>query len=269
MLTAEEEGGQLKCHSYWASREYGPIKVKILSERKVSLLPSRIQMQNERRNLGRRRATTSAENTPITPANEQHIATVRTFSLTHSSFPFTPIREITQIHYTSWPDFGAPASPIHILGLVELSNQTQRASTAPTEPPRPMCPEEDENLRPILVHCSAGCGRTGTFCTVDSVIDMIKRQNKERKSGVLPMDTATSSNDDLKGSWLVNEDLDLIEATVEDFRRQRISMVQSLKQYVLCYETVVEWIAQVYSSGRTTASRGRSGSDAGFFPGSM
>ncbi len=36
-------------------------------------------------------------------------------------------------------------------------------------------PESDAAARPMLVHCSAGCGRTGTFCTVDSVIDMLKR----------------------------------------------------------------------------------------------
>ena len=52
MLTAEEEGGQLKCHSYWASREYGPLRVRILSEKKVSLIPGKLRMQAERQ-IGR------------------------------------------------------------------------------------------------------------------------------------------------------------------------------------------------------------------------
>ena len=267
MLTAEEEGGQLKCHSYWDSREYGPLKVKILSERKVSLIPTVLRLQGERRDHGRRRATTSAENTPITPATDQNVATVRTFSLSHSGYPFTPIREVTQIQYASWPDFGAPANPAHILSLIELTNQAQRAAASPTEPPRLMSPEEND-LRPILVHCSAGCGRTGTFCTADSVIDMIKRQYRERKSGVVPMDTTAPGQEDINGPWLFDDDLDLIEATVEDFRRQRLSMVQSLKQYALCYETVAKWVAQIYVSGKTT-SRGRSGSDVGFTHPSM
>ena len=132
-----------------------------------------------------------------------------------------------------------------------------------------MAPEEDENVRPILVHCSAGCGRTGTFCTIDSVIDMMKRQHRERKSGVVPMDITTSGKDDLKGPWLFEEGFDLIEVTVEDFRRQRLSMVQSLKQYALCYETITEWVVQVYTSGRTTSSRARTGSDVGFSHGNV
>jgi len=46
-----------------------------------------------------------------------------------------------------------------------------------------------------------------------------------------------------KKEWLGSDDIDLIEKTVEELRLQRISMVQSLRQYVLCYEAVLEWIA--------------------------
>jgi protein-tyrosine phosphatase len=41
--------------------------------------------------------------------------------------------------------------------------------------------------------------------------------------------------------WVFRDDIDLIEKTVEDFRSQRLSMVQSLRQFVLCYESVLEW----------------------------
>jgi protein-tyrosine phosphatase len=58
--------------------------------------------------------------------------------------------------------------------------------------------------------------------------------------------------------WVFNPNIDLIEHTVEDFRKQRISMVQSLKQYVLCYETVLEWVSQQHRAGR----RERSGSES-------
>lgn len=178
------------------------------------------------------------------------------------------MREITQIHYSSWPDFGAPASPAQLLGLVELCNSVSRSSLAPTESTRSDDPEINENSRPVLVHCSAGCGRTGTFCTIDSVIDMLKRQRKEIRSGVTPMEGVSSSSsdggdylvkgktdsDDVDGDWVLKQDIDLVERTVEDFREQRLSMVQSLRQYVLCYETILEWIAQQRFGGAKTVS---------------
>lgn len=258
MLTAESEGGQLKCHSYWGSKEFGPLKLKALSEKRVSLDTTKHRSNSkDKGDSGRRRANTSgdkfAPQLSTTSSDVPH-AVVRKFSLAHASHPFSPMREITQIHYSSWPDFGAPADPAQLLGLVELSNSVSRASLAPTQSTRSADPESIENSRPVLVHCSAGCGRTGTFCTIDSVIDMLKRQRKEIRSGVTPMEGMTSSssdymsqgkgNDEASGDWVFDQDTDLVQKTVEDFREQRLSMVQSLRQYVLCYETVLEWIAQ-------------------------
>jgi len=271
MLTAESEGGQLKCHPYWTSQDFGPMRLKSLSEKKVSLDTKRHRTPAERRDQGRRRANTTAESAPTPQAPEPPHAIVRKFTLSHAAHPFSPMREITQVHFSSWPDFGAPASPGQLLGLVELSNLLQRAMAAPTNSPRSDDPESGEASRPMLVHCSAGCGRTGTFCTVDSVIDMLKRQRKEMKSGVTPMEVTTASGADYmgkgkasptetSGDWVFDQDLDLIEKTVEEFRGQRLSMVQSLKQFVLCYETVLEWIAQQNFAG-TKTGRDRSGSD--------
>ncbi|KAL3420996.1 Tyrosine-protein phosphatase 1 [Phlyctema vagabunda] len=277
MLTAESEGGQLKCHPYWASKEYGPMRLKPLSEKRVSLEPHRRRSgaEQDRKEAGRRRAatTTTAEASPSPGGAEQPHAIIRKFTLAHSSHPFQPMREITQIHYSSWPDFGAPANANQLLGLVELSNSMQRASSSSTKSPRSDEPEAEDNARPVLVHCSAGCGRTGTFCTIDSVIDMLKRQRKENKSGVTPMEGMSSGNaptdymssaqksPEIRDDWLFDPELDLVQKTVEDFRGQRLSMVQSLRQYVLCYETILEWINQQQSSGAKPNGRERSGSD--------
>jgi len=90
---------------------------------------------------------------------------------------------------------------------------------------------------------------------------MMKRQRIEctrNNRHVSPMDIEGNkqiqhyqSNDSLEpvcesGSleWLCRDDIDLIEKTVEGFRLQRLSMVQSLKQFVLCYESVLEWLAE-------------------------
>lgn len=273
MLTAETEGGQLKCHPYWLGKDFGPLKLKALSEKKVSLDPMKRRSSTDRRDSGRRRANTASETVPPPPAVEEPYAIVRKFALSHAAHPFSPIREVTQVHYSSWPDFGAPASPGQLLGLVELSNQMQRAASSSIQPPRSSDPENDEAARPMLVHCSAGCGRTGTFCTVDSVIDMLKRQRKEIKSGVTPMEVTDSNQDGYMGQakggnentdaeWIFNQDVDLVERTVEDFRGQRLSMVQSLRQYVLCYESVLEWVARQHGQSRQIG-RDRSGSDGG------
>lgn len=279
MLTAESEGGQLKCHPYWTGKEYGSFRLKAISEKKVSLDLNRTRHSERKASgplgkvveQGRPRAATSGDSpSPGPQATETPHVVVRKFTLSHSNHPFQPMREITQLHYSSWPDFGAPAQPSHLLGLIELCNALQRASSAPNKTTRQEDPEPADDIRPVLVHCSAGCGRTGTFCTVDSVIDMLKRQRREQKSGVTPMEAEDGTNGDEKSDylakgrkaedgWVFNDEIDLVEKAVEDFREQRLSMVQSLRQFVLCYETVLEWIAhQKNASGK---ARERSGSE--------
>lgn len=274
MLTAETEGGQLKCHPYWAGREFGPYRLKALSEKRVALEPNTHRNSTTRRDSdGRLRASTttgSASPNPATPSAEVPHVVVRKFTLAHTAQPFTPLREITQLHYSSWPDFGAPAQPSHLLALVEQCNAISRAALPPPLASKTKYEEPDatSTSRPVLVHCSAGCGRTGTFCTVDSVIDMLKRQRGEARSGVTPMEINTDEGDYLgkthhkpnksvQDDWIFDQDIDLVEKTVEDFRLQRISMVQSLRQYVLCYETALEWLAQQHAPNRGH-ERGRS-----------
>jgi protein-tyrosine phosphatase len=111
------------------------------------------------------------------------------------------------------------------LNLIEQCNKVIRSTSTSSFGDQEA---EPKGQRPILVHCSAGCGRTGTFCTVDSVLDMLKRQR---------MSSADSNMEALQTS-----SLDLIVKTVEDFRTQRPSMVQNLSQFVLCYESVLEWL---------------------------
>lgn len=268
MLTALTEGGQLKCHPYWSGRELGPLRLKLVSEIKKSIDPKGHRPPKESQRSGRPRASTTAEKAPLIAPTETPHVIVRKFLLSHTAHPFSPQREITQLHYSDWPDFGAPASPAQLLGLVELSNMYQRQQLDPTRSSRSNDPEPAEASRPMLVHCSAGCGRTGAFCTIDTVIDMLKRQRREARSGTVPMETGSSSGADsgsskpASGDWIFNEDLDLVEKTVEEFRGQRLSMVQSLRQYVLCYETVLEWIVQ-QQTGSRRPGRDRSGSDSG------
>lgn len=274
MLSAESEGGQRKCHPYWLPDSYGPMKLKALSEKKVSLgssTPSApsysssssssslapdgfkkplLTPQPERLGAGRRRATNpfgaaaqeAAREQSASLENEAPFVVVRHLALSHSSFPFEPIREVTQLQYSNWPDFGAPAHPSDLLSLIEHCNAVIRSynGTSGAEAHLPAKPGE----RPVVVHCSAGCGRTGTFCTVDSVIDMLKRQRAAGKTASTKITEDDEMDIDSVDDWVHGDEKDLIAKTVEDFRLQRLSMVQTLKQYVLCYETILEWLVK-------------------------
>lgn len=175
--------------------------------------------------------STRAVEAPESAGKDPYII-VRHFTLWHSAFPFQPLREITQLQYPYWPDFGTTSQPAHLLKLVEKCNKIARSISNNTGPQD----AEPAGRRPVLVHCSAGCGRTGTFCTVDSVLDMLKRQQAEsRAPGGAEQPTPGGNR------WIYGDDVDLVAKTVEDFRTQRPSMVQNLSQFVLCYESVLEW----------------------------
>uniref|UniRef100_A0A8C0FUA9 protein-tyrosine-phosphatase n=1 Tax=Bubo bubo TaxID=30461 RepID=A0A8C0FUA9_BUBBB len=71
-------------------------------------------------------------------------------------------RAVEQFHYQLWPDHGVPRNPAQLLCLVEMVNK--RVLEAPAGP--------------VLVHCSAGIGRTGTFIALDFLLKMGKAEGK-------------------------------------------------------------------------------------------
>ncbi|KAK6178132.1 hypothetical protein SNE40_012954 [Patella caerulea] len=70
-------------------------------------------------------------------------------------------RDVTHFHYTTWPDFGVPSSPTAFLNFLMAVRETG-------------CLESD--CGPAVIHCSAGIGRSGTFCLVDSCLVQIERE---------------------------------------------------------------------------------------------
>lgn len=251
MLTAEAEGGHIKSHSYWKTGNYGSLQVKQTAEKQVSLRGKGEQIQpvSDRKTSTGRRLTTSSATPAVekkfnfepaaikakaTKTEEEASVIIRQFTITNTQSS-QGAREITQIQWTEWPDLGIPTSPTSILALIEIVNKFQRNAASSSTRNGPSEPAK-EGQRPIVVHCSAGCGRTGTFCTIDSVIDMMKRQQGERKQRQDDMEV--DSEDD----WIQRDDIDLVAKAVEDFRGQRLSMVQNLRQFVLCYESILQWI---------------------------
>lgn len=120
-------------------------------------------------------------------------------------------RTITHYQFVAWPDYGVPASGSSVLELIFAIRDTQSmtiASNKDTAQFKQLPPYGP----PILVHCSAGVGRSGAFCAIDNAIDELTDKNKVNLQGI-----------------------------VRKMRLQRAYTVQTDEQYELCYRTLLEY----------------------------
>ncbi|XP_070624516.1 tyrosine-protein phosphatase non-receptor type 11-like isoform X2 [Bos indicus] len=78
---------------------------------------------------------------------------------------------VKHYQYFSWPDHGVPAEPTGVLSFLEEVNRTH--SSMP-------------GAGPMVVHCSAGIGRTGTIIVIDILVDVIRRQGEPPQAGPAP-----------------------------------------------------------------------------------
>ncbi|ORY26158.1 hypothetical protein BCR39DRAFT_542036 [Naematelia encephala] len=166
MLTKQYEGGLLKCGNYWEDQHYGHIKIHLISEsggKDTAPAPQ----QTSGFDFG---FAGAAPSTPISHADAENIR--RVFVISHDRYP-SESRTIIQIQCTSWPDFDVPESPEVLLALMRDVDNAQEE----------MCGTELEDYGraeqpPVLVHCSAGVGRTGSFIVTDAIADGLKRERK-------------------------------------------------------------------------------------------
>jgi len=96
---------------------------------------------------------------------------------------------------------------------------------------------------------SAGCGRTGAFCAIDSVLTQLfplktpsnqsipSTQSHSTPFSQFPPPSLTC---DTPSASITSSTDDLIFEAVQALRSQRKLMVQSLSQFVFCYEVVLE-----------------------------
>ncbi|KAL0115691.1 hypothetical protein PUN28_010907 [Cardiocondyla obscurior] len=112
-------------------------------------------------------------------------------------------REILHFHYTTWPDFGVPQRPTAFLRfLVDV-----RKSGA-----------LDQNVGPPIVHCSAGIGRSGTFCLVDACLVLIE------KYGLNALD---------------------VRHELLEMRRSRMGLIQTPEQLRFSYAAIIQGAKQL------------------------
>uniref|UniRef100_A0A8C1SFF8 protein-tyrosine-phosphatase n=1 Tax=Cyprinus carpio TaxID=7962 RepID=A0A8C1SFF8_CYPCA len=158
MVTNLVEVGRVKCCKYW------PDDTEIYRDIKVTLIETQLLSEY----------------------------VIRTFAVEKRGAH--EIREISQFHFTGWPDHGVPYHATGLLGFV----RRVKAKSPP-------------NAGPIVVHCSAGAGRTGCFIVIDIMLDMAERE------GVVD-----------------------IYNCVRELRSRRVNMVQTEEQYVFIHDAILE-----------------------------
>ncbi|KAL2102898.1 hypothetical protein ACEWY4_002066 [Coilia grayii] len=117
--------------------------------------------------------------------------TVRNFRLNYAD----ESQDVLHLNYTSWPDHGVPTVNAieNILQFVQIVRQ-----------------QVNRTKGPIVVHCSAGVGRTGTFIALDRLMQHIRE----------------------------HEFVDVL-GLVSEMRSHRLSMVQTEEQYVFIHQCVL------------------------------
>ncbi|XP_028982815.1 receptor-type tyrosine-protein phosphatase epsilon-like isoform X2 [Betta splendens] len=121
--------------------------------------------------------------------------TIRKFCVQYGADGPRAPRLVTQLHFTSWPDFGVPFTPIGMLKFLKKVKAVNPSYAGP-----------------IVVHCSAGVGRTGTFIVIDSMIDMMHMEQRADVFGF-----------------------------VSRIREQRCQLIQTDMQYSFIYQALLEY----------------------------
>uniref|UniRef100_A0A3P9HPC0 Tyrosine-protein phosphatase non-receptor type 13 n=1 Tax=Oryzias latipes TaxID=8090 RepID=A0A3P9HPC0_ORYLA len=101
------------------------------------------------------------------------------------------IQHVTHLNYIGWPDHGTPTQPEQLLTFISYMRHVYRSG-------------------PIITHCSAGIGRSGTLICLDVVLGLISK----------------------------DADFDISDI-VRNMRLQRHGMVQTEDQYIFCYQVIL------------------------------
>ncbi|KAH8275290.1 hypothetical protein KR026_004701, partial [Drosophila bipectinata] len=115
-------------------------------------------------------------------------------TVVHDKYGFK--EKVVHFYFKKWPDHGVPEDPTHLITFVKKVKSERRP-----------------NFSPIVVHCSAGVGRTGTFIGLDIIMQRLKSESK----------------------------INIFE-TVKKLRFQRMKMVQTLQQYTFLYACTYELV---------------------------
>jgi len=129
-------------------------------------------------------------------------------------------REIYHIHYEGWPDFGVPESSMAIREIIRFSFYFQKILTS-------------SSPRPVVVHCSAGIGRSGSFMTIASI--MSNPRFKE-----LINDPSTSKTDTSKLLITLSTEFRIPDIVLSFRQKRHPGIVQTQQQYNFIYTALID-----------------------------
>uniref|UniRef100_A0A903YIZ5 protein-tyrosine-phosphatase n=1 Tax=Anopheles minimus TaxID=112268 RepID=A0A903YIZ5_9DIPT len=128
----------------------------------------------------------------------------RTFRLTDMETGKS--REVIQFHYTTWPDFGIPSSPVAFLQFLKEVRDSGAL---------------DRDVGPPIIHCSAGIGRSGTFCLVDCCLVLVDKEGEDRVS---------------------------VQDVLLELRQFRMGLIQTPDQLYFSYQAIIEGMKRMNNS---------------------
>ena len=123
-------------------------------------------------------------------------------------------QKITHYQMTSWPDHGIPTNPTD---FINMSNEIRKKESEL----KSAQPEYDS---PMVVHCSAGVGRTGVFIAFDI--------NRDRLEATATADTDPTIAD-------TDPTIEVYQ-TLHGMRQERPEVIQTLAQYIFVHTALLE-----------------------------
>ncbi|KAF7230612.1 tyrosine-protein phosphatase non-receptor type 14 [Nothobranchius furzeri] len=175
MVTAEEECGRSKSHRYWPK----------LGSKHNSATHGKYKVTTKFRTEYNCYATTGLKVKHLLSGQE---------------------RTVWHLQYTDWPEQGCPEYVPGFLSYLEGIQSVRRHTNSMLDTSKSLNP-------PVLVHCSAGVGRTGVVILTELMISCLEHNE--------PVEVPTM---------------------LSKLRQQRMLMVQTISQYQFVYQVLIQFL---------------------------
>uniref|UniRef100_A0A3B3YNC5 protein-tyrosine-phosphatase n=1 Tax=Poecilia mexicana TaxID=48701 RepID=A0A3B3YNC5_9TELE len=182
MVTAEEEGGRSKSHRYWPK----------LGSKHNSATYGKFKVTTKFRTEYNSYATTGLKVKHLLSGQE---------------------RTVWHLQYTDWPEQGCPEYVPGFLSYLEQIQSVRRHTNTMLDTSKSLNP-------PVVVHCSAGVGRTGVVILAELMISCLDHQGNTFKKNMRVE----------------------VPTMLSELRHQRMLMVQTISQYKFVYQVLIQFL---------------------------